>query len=294
MNIIALIIIVILVSLLAKPKNATYFRMAAGSIFGIAFFGVWPFVAFLARLLSWSQIELALALTIFGTAVALLSCLPVITRINQIAAAMFVVLFLTCVFLAFAFEKNIKFYLARQAGFFSGQNPVPALVKGGEDRIHFSSAAGRYTVDLPATWSQKTLQPLGLPYFVLSQNDNQLAEFRPKCFHDAKLALPEIVLNIASQKTYASSESITTQCFRWHEQYNACLIRQKYPNGANPAARWRWLAVDATQSQGIELDFLLFTDTARVEQDVQAVIGSLNAIPLTDPHPRCFAVTQWF
>lgn len=291
MQLIALLIIVIIVAVFAKPTDAKYFRVAVGSIFGIAYFGLWMFIRYYAQIFEWSDIAISINFVLLSVISGSVCFLPFIIRINQIGSLVLLFLFIITVFMLFTFEHEIKFSIADRAGYFEGENPfVKNENKNNESQL-FEFKKGGYAIKTPNAWSQHQYKFTGFSYFLLVNNENKLAEFRPKCFHQLKLALPEIVLNVTTQ---SNSESIKheKQCFRWLEGYSACLVRSKKPE-KEVASRWRWFAVNPKLQHGIELDFVVYDNSAYVLKDIESIINSLRVTTLPQPRPVCFTSADW-
>jgi hypothetical protein len=292
MQIAALLIIVLIFAIFAKPKNPKYYRIAIGSIFGIAFFCIWLFFRYYAQIFAWSDLHTNAGLVTLGVACAIVCSLPWINRINQLGALSLLAVFLISLFVTFAFEHEIKFFIADKASYFDGENPITQH-RDNTQTTRFEFKQGGYALEIPQGWTKRQRKDGISTYFTLSGDKNRLAELRLKCFHQLKLALPEIILTI--ENATAADEQVTHEkhCFRWKQDYAACLIRSDREGGSQPTARWRWFAVNPSLQHGIELDFVVYTMSPELTKNIQDIIGSVEPIALPQPRPVCFTPADW-
>ena len=292
MQIVALLIIVILFSLFAKPKNPKYYRIAVGSIFGIASFCLWLFIRYYAQIFEWSITYTNNALIVLSVFAALLCYLPFIHRINQLGSLILLAMFLVSVFITFTFEHEIKFYIAEISGYFDGKNPIIQTSSNNPSK-RFEFKQGGYAVEIPQAWSQNQLNSSNTPYFSLRKNEKPLVEFRPKCLHHFKLALPEIILNLTKAAETQGQLQYEKQCFHWNQDYSACLFRSRKTGDSQATSRWRWFAVNPGLQHGIELDFVVYAVSPAISKDIENIIGSVEIIELPEPRPICFTPAEW-
>jgi hypothetical protein len=294
MYLIGLLLIILIFYVFAKPKNPKYFRIAVGSIFGIAYFSVWRFIQYYAQIFEWSDTTVGISFAVLGIISALICCLPFILRINSIGAPILLATFLLTVLLSYSFEREIKFYIAERAGYFDDQNPVPLQNLGNDNSRRFVFKQGGYSINIPNTWSKHQYKTPDFPYFLLKNNKAKVAEFRPRCMHRSKLALPEMVFNLMTQSGTESQAIYNKQCFRWQDNYSACLVRSKHVEETQTTTRWRWMAVNSEIQHGIELDFVIYNDTNSVRKQIEKMIGSVRVTTLPEPRPQCLTPAEWF
>ena len=293
MLIVALLITIILLSIFAKPRNVTNFRMAIGAIYGILFLVVWPYLRFVAEI---SEVEeqtiMMFVGLLFGLAVVV-TFLPVISKIGPFGAASLFSVFVVLIAGSMAFEGQLKNGVAKFSGYFGDENPVK-INQYRNTSNQFTSATGAYVINLPPAWQEKRLKDAGFPYFVLSKNSVKQAELRPKCFHGLDVALPEIVQRLKTSALVNGNSELQKKCFTWRDTYDACLVQRAGDNDEQFKSRWQWFAVNYDKPQGIELDFVLYEISENVTSDIEKIISSLEPIPMSTPPPVCLGTIEWF
>jgi hypothetical protein len=200
--------------------------------------------------------------------------------------------FLVSVFITFTFEHEIKFYIAEVSGYFDGKNPI-AKSDSSNPSKRFAFKQGGYAVEIPQTWFQNQLESSSTPYFSLLKDKKTLVEFRPKCLHQLKLALPEIILNLTKAAETQGQLQYEKKCFHWNEDYSACLFRSRGTGDNQATSRWRWFAVNPRLQHGIELDFVVNAVSPAISKDIGNIIGSVETIELPEPRPVCFTPAEW-
>lgn len=178
------------------------------------------------------------------------------------------------------------------AGYFDGKNPIVKRINSYQSQ-RFEFKQGGYAVEIPQEWSQNQLKTSKTPYFSLRRNEKTLAEFRPKCLHQIKLALPEVILNLTKEAGTEDQIKHEKQCFHWEENYAACLIKSNGAGDSQFTSRWRWFAVNAKLQHGIELDFVVYGVSLAIFKDIENIINSVETIKLPEPRPVCFTPAEW-
>ncbi len=293
MLIVTLLITILLITFLAKPLNANNFRLAIGGIYGILFLVVWPYFKFFAEITELEERTITIGFGLLSVLAVGLIFLPVISKIGKLGAASLFILFIVTIAVSFAFESQIKINIGKLSGYFSGEYPIKTN-QSSNVANKFTNSIGGYAVSLPPTWQQQKLMPIGLPYYVLLDNEVKKAEFRPKCFHQLDVALPEMIQGIIEHSQSNGASEVQKNCFIWRDSYYSCLIRSTGNMSQQVKSRWQWFGVNYDKQQGIELDFVLYENADRIIRDIEMVIASLEPISLPTPVPRCLGVAAWF
>jgi len=288
-----LLVTIILITFLAKPLNANNFRLAIGGIYGVLFLVVWPYYRFFAEITAMEEQTVTVSFVLFAVLAGSLVFLPFISKIGKFGSLSLFSVFIVSIAISFAYESLIKINIGKLSGYFSDENPIAVNQLSGST-IKFTNSTGGYVVEFPATWQQRKLKPTGLPYFVLEENGAKIAEFRPKCFHQLDVALPEMVQGLIEQSQSSGVSEVQKKCFTWREGYYSCLLRSTGAMNHKFKSRWQWFGVSYAKQQGIELDFVVYDTTASIIQDINTIIASLEPISLPSPRPICLGVAEWF
>jgi hypothetical protein len=294
MYLIGLLLIVLIFYIFARPENPKHYRIVVGAIFGIAYFSGWRFIQYYAQIFEWSESAVGISFAVLGIVAALICSLPFILRINYLGAPILLAAFLLSVLLSYSFEYEIKSYIADRAGYFDNENPVPRQNMDNSNSRRFVFKQGGYSIRIPNTWTQHQYKSSDFPYFLLQNNKAKIAEFRPRCLHQSRLTLPEIVLNSTAQSDTEFQVMHNKRCFQWQDSYSACLIKIKHEEKTPATARWRWIAVNPKIQHGIELDFVIYNDSERVSKQIEKTISSLRVEALPEPRPQCLTPAEWF
>jgi len=288
-----LLVTIIIITFLAKPLNANNFRLAIGGIYGILFLVIWPYFRYFGEITELEEQTKTISFVLFAVFSVGLVLLPVISKIGKIGAVSLFSMFIIMIAFSFAYENLIKINIGILSGYFSGENPV-AENQLSRSTVKFTNSTGGYVVELPTTWQQRKLLPTGLPYYDLVDKGVKKAEFRPKCFHQLDVALPEMVQGLIERSRSNGVSEVQKQCFTWRENYYSCLLQSIGPMKQQVKSRWQWFGVNYDIQQGIELDFVLYENTDSVKKDIELIIASLEPIPLPNPLPSCLGVAAWF
>ncbi|MCW8935148.1 MAG: hypothetical protein OQK98_10525 [Gammaproteobacteria bacterium] len=285
MQIISLLILVILLGYVFKNEKSTYTRVIIGSIFGVTFLSVWPYFLYFADLYMLSEAYLLSAyIGLFLVAMSL-SYPLVKSNYNDFIAAISFVIFVVITFFSFAFESNIKNFIAINSNYFSNSLPVAEL-NTQENRASHSNH--NYTYTLSSDWIKKTDKGNLFEYYELYINNVKQLELRPRCFNADKSALSEIVNNtIISAESRDHSAKV--QCYDAGQSNYACRVDSF--NGKN-ITRSRWLRIDRQLKYGMELDFVIFNQQTNI-REINVIIQSAIFNNADQNNINCLSITEW-
>ena len=180
MDIAVLLIAVLVLGFVVKPRDKKSYHKALIAIFGIAYFCIWRFLDFHAELSHWDESNRHLALAVLMAATVLISVLPWVLRISAVPAIALAGVFIASAVATFGFEKSINNLVAKAGGFYADSPPSSASVMDHPNATRVAHEDGGFTLTVPTNWQERSLAP-GLSYFVRMSNDDETAELRPRC-----------------------------------------------------------------------------------------------------------------
>jgi len=284
-----LILVFLLVALLGKNRSP-YARVIIGSVFGVGFLVLWPYVLFYARLFNWPELQLQITWlvlcvisTLAGIALAKLPfALPV-------AIVSFTVFALSAI-ASFSFEVQAKNVIAQKAGLFDQAVPVTQPALSPQDGTVFVHPSG-YQLVLPAHWQLQKDQGDLFHYFQLTDGNTVIAELRPQCFDPQQAAIPDIAMQLQQPPAPAARINIQPYCYQQGEHDVTCRVVQ--PPQDKQVKRIHWLAVRAPLQFGVDLDFVFYREPAALENEMQLILASLQQGGASTSM-GCLGTAAWF
>lgn len=276
------VLAILLVALWLKKDNNPYMRAAAIALFGIHIFFIAPCLIFLADLIDlkpWGEQIILLASILICAGILLVA--QTLIRTRPAVSTCLIIVFAITTISHFAFNKSIKRFIADAVGYFSSPPLTASSNPGNGNR--FVDTNGGFQLTVPANWEKK-IHGSGAEFFRYENADEHI-EFRPTCFHNSSLTLPEIAQNIHLQSENKSSR----YCYKMAND-RACLIKTR----EGFTERWRWLFEKAENEQAIQLDFLFTNKTLDNQQQAMAVITSIEIQTMAKPLPWCIGLADWF
>ena len=284
---ISLLLLVILLGYVFKNEKSTYTRVIIGSIFGIVFLSVWPYFIYFADLRMLSEAYLLSAyIGLFLLAMSLSYPLVKSDYNDFIAAISFVVFIVISVF-TFAFESNIKNFIAINSNYFTNSLPDIELNAQANRDSHSNH---NYTYTLGNGWIKKTDKGNFFEYYELYINNVKQLEFRPRCFNADKSALSEIINN-AIISAENRNHSAKAQCYNVGQSNYACRVDSF--NGKD-VTRSQWLRFDRQLKYGMELDFVIFNQQPTNIREINVIIQSALFNNADQNNINCLSITEWF
>jgi hypothetical protein len=276
----------------ARPKDKQSYQMAILAIIGIAYFCIWRFADFYTDIFLVDNNIKNISFFLLMFSAVVIGLFPWVRAISRNHAYVLTGIFAICAVLTFSLEKNIKNTVAGWGGYFD--DPASELrhsVNQTSTQIYHHESGG-FTINIPDNW-QKKKHDSGLDYFELQIENKAHAELRPRCFHNTELSIPEIISNIINWDQSQTLEA-KKQCFLSSSNFFTCFITSHGNRLNSIQERWRWLLMDKSQSQNIELDFIFYSNNEQGRRDAEAIINSLVFKPLTSPLPLCISPVDWF
>lgn len=291
MRVIAFLAIVMLVSILAGVHKSKYARITIGSIFGLAFFAVWPFLFYTAQLLQWPEFTTEIVFTITcAISVAGTFWLLKIKPAEIVAAAAFFVFVIT-IMVSWSFDIAIKhqiddyIYLTPAPASYSNDAVSPQPV------TTFSHPSGGYTIDVPSSWKRQ--DDLGMQFIYFQETDGKSTdvELRPMCLDKNATTLGQVVINIRAEANNIHSV-VEIACHKLPGDKSSCSVMYKGRNGE--LVKLSQFGFSEAMRKGYNLDFILHTPGKKTVRQIERVIASIRPSPQQDNLQECLGLSAWF
>ncbi|RDH85979.1 MAG: hypothetical protein DIZ80_00455 [endosymbiont of Galathealinum brachiosum] len=291
MQAITLLTLVILAGFLFKKEKSPYARLIIGSVFGIAFFSVWPFVVYYIDINNPSETALSVSYAFILVLSLLLSFLLVKIRTYKLTVAIISLsCFLIIIIASQSYENTIKNKIAIHTGYYSKTNPIKHNFNHSESKNkRFQYIYKDYSISLDNNWSKQTDKGPMFDYFQFKANGEYAAELRPKCTNKNRPALPVIIKSINNYIQIKNMKADTV-CYQKDETVYACVI--KSIDSDNQIKRIRWINLDTLSNTGTELDFILNNNQVYLLTEIERVINSVT-IKAGNQDMNCLALTEW-
>lgn len=291
MTAILLLIIILTLLFLAKPRHSRSYHIAVLAIFGIFYFCIWYFLDFYVTVFQWQEKFRYILLGGLFSLAAISAVLPWTRNIGPFPAYCLAILFFISLALTYGFEKNIKHALASLGGYYNKEASykLPDRIK--QEGKKFNFVEGGIEVIVPPDWVKKTHNS-GLTYFVYPDDSRPLIEMRPHCFHNSDLTLPEIMSNMKISMA-VQYDKIEQECSIAFDNWHTCSLHAEKDRADPKSTVWRWLAVDTEHAQSVEIDFVYSNTEPSLMHDVLKVINSIKVYKLDEPYPGCLSPAEW-
>lgn len=273
-----------------KIKDDSCYRISVFSLVGITYFFTFRFIDFYFSIFNHEDflplaVKLSAALVIVGVCLS-----PLVSRSSTLKAGICVSLLVMSLLGGFGLERQIKNVVAASGGYFD-QTPVVLTSSYSGDFTEFTSDIGGFSLRIPAHWDKHVHDVEG-NYFTVQRDGSILAELRPRCFHESGIVMAEVVNNLRLSASM-DQRRLDTYCFE-DSNNQVCLVKSIGAHSAQPLERWRWLVMNSSTQQNIDIDVLLFTGDSATKDEVHFVISSLTTKPLPRPMPVCLSTMEWF
>ena len=291
MQAIILLSLVIITGFLFKKEKNPYSRIIIGSIFGIVFFSIWPFTVFYFDIHHLKEKYLIFLYVLFLMLAASTSLLLVKIKQSLVIAFVSFICFILLTIYTVSYKNEIKNKVAIYSGYFhlneTGpfKNTSTKITKGRKIFSKFN-----YTFTLNKKWVKKSDKGSIFEYFILSDKNYKVAEFRPRCFNTQNISIPEIIKNI-KHSTLLNRNFIKNNCYQSGKTTFSCDVTE-LDNKKN-TKRVRWFSIDTKIKYGIELDFITFKSQALVKKEIKKTIDSAKFSVKNHKEYNCLTPTEW-
>jgi len=291
MQTVTLLTLVIITGFLLKKEKSPYSRIIIGSVFGVIFFSVWPLTVFYSEIHKLNENHIVFLYGIFSILAITISLF--LTRIKQKShlAIFALFFFLSTTIFTMTFESEIKNKIAIYTGFFETINPASHKQKNaGAIRQRKLLSKYNYTITMNNSWQKKTDIGPHYEYFILHDKNNEIAEFRPKCFATGNISLPEIIKNI-KHSTRVNKIQIEEYCYSPDKTTYAC--KAIYSNRKKQIKRIRWYSMNNKSNYGVELDFVLLKNITSTIKEIEQIIRSTKITNKSTKNYHCLGLAEW-
>ncbi|VAW62130.1 hypothetical protein MNBD_GAMMA09-269 [hydrothermal vent metagenome] len=291
MQIVILLVVVIAVTFLLRKEKSTYSRVIIGSVFGVLFFSVWPFVFYYMDLKALPELYILPGYIVALFIGVLISLFLVRLKHEHIVALLVALVFIVITIFTRSSEVDIKNKISIYSGYF--ENDKPVLNRDNSVELlnpRREYAASGYRVSLSREWQKQTDKGPMFEYFLLLKNDNKRAEFRPKCFSKIHVPLFDVV-NYFNQPDYPGTLSDATNCYQISEVSYACKITTI--DAEQGLKRIQWFAMNTQSNRSGELDFVIYNESPEILSEIAHIIDSVQFARETEKDIGCLATAEW-
>jgi len=288
MQIILLIAAIIILGKTSSMKSRMDHRLIAGTILGLCYFIIWPYLYYYLQLLSFNEITIQLSF-IALVIIAMLIIRVVLTfkRLDIILAITtlsFGALFLS----SMSYEIELKDRIAEHTGYFNSNLHLTKFNSDATTKI-INSPRGGYTLRIPENWSKKIQNVTKLPFYKNANNNVGILELRPRCSDKQRVSITTIIEGIL--KTHNENASSDYQCYFWKSNDYACKVTF---TSNSITERVRWLATDKKSKRIFELDFITHTKNKFDLAVIDSVFSSVEINTPDENKNNCLYSIDWF
>ena len=288
MQTIILLSLVLITGFLFKKEKNPYSRIIIGSVFGIVFFSIWPFTVFYFDIHHLKEKHLIFLYVVFLMLAASTSLLLVKIKQSLVIAFVSFICFISLTIFTVSYKHEIKNKVAIYSGYFHLNEAGPFKNTTAKGRNIFSKF--NYTFTLNKKWVKKSDKGSFFEYFILSDKNYKVAEFRPRCFNTQNISIPEIIENI-KYSTLLNVNFIKNSCYQSGKTIFSCDVTEL--NNKKNTKRVRWFSIDTKIKYGIELDFITFKSQAQVKKEIKKIIDSAKFSVKKHTEYNCLTPTEW-
>lgn len=293
MQIVILLTLVIIVGLLLKKEKKTSVRVIVGSIFGIIFLSIWPFIVFYIEVHNLGESYSLFYLVFISIFAIIISYLLVRIKHDLFIATFNFLSFSIITIYSLSFESSIKNKISIYTGYFKSSNTAPNTVSIANLVLkqRKTISTHNYFLSLDNRWRKITNKGTLFEYFHFFKEGGNIAEFRPKCFSTNTISLPETIKN-AKYIANVNNMKIVSSCYKIDGFNFACKVSSL--NKSKQKRRVRWFSFNTESNYGIELDFIIFKDESSASKEIEKVISSaITKGETNNKKPDCLGLTEW-
>ena len=291
MQIIALLTIVFLTAYMANVHRSLYARIIIGSVFGLVFFAVWPFVLYASDLLMWPEFYLQTSFALSCALATVFSILLVRLKHSETIGVISFSLFILITIASWFLEINIKhiidssFYMENKA---ATRQPPAGFI---ETSSIFNHSSGGYSIHIPQDWIKKDDLGDQFIYFQKINNNEIQAELRPMCLNKNKISLGQVVINIRNQPKQNNITPVF-ECSEYPGDQRSCTIY--YRARDNTTVKLSQFGFNEELQKGYYLDFLIYTQDENIMTQIKNMAKSVQAVNHQSDLPACLGRADWF
>jgi hypothetical protein len=289
LQVIVLLITALLTARLIGVQKSKYARMTIGSLFGFAYFAVWPFIQYLGELFLWRQtyMSMGFGLVSFLLAMTLAAFSKHLTSkfIGYAALSMFLLLTLV----SMSFDIEIKQTLDNAFYLKPAMDESSTIRPQNNSFMTYHHASGGYSIDIPKNWKKKDdLGELFIYFQKLDQNKIEI-ELRPMCLDKSNISLGDIILNLRKSSTQ-QNERPQIECHRSSED-NFCLVQYKSNQGN--IHKLIQFGISDDFRKGYYLEFIFNIQGTNHIDQIKEIIDSVRPSENQNNLQPCLGTSSW-
>ena len=291
MQIIAFLTIVFLTAYVANAHRSLYARMIIGSVFGLAFFAIWPSVLYASDLLLWPEFYLQTGFVLSCILATIISIILVKLKNPKLVGIISFILFIFITIASWVLEVNIKHLI--DSGFYMESKVAKYQLPAGfiQTSTVFTQSAGGYSINVPQSWIKK--EDLGdqFIYFQNVKNSEIQAELRPMCLDKNKISLGQVVINLRKQAKQTNMAP-DIECSKYPGNQHSCTVYYRAQD--NTTVKLSQFGISTDLQKGYYLDFLIHTQDKNVMDQIENIAISVRASKQHSDLPTCLGLANWF
>lgn len=288
MEIVLVILALLILGKTTKKDNKFSVRLIAGSVLGISYFIVWPYLFYIGDLLNWSETHIQISFVTMVAVFMLIARALIEIKFYELVQALSIVTFLVLWPLSSIFEITIKDKIADNAGFFT-ESLVSNLDKNEQLTKRISSPTNAYSVSVPDDWKEHIHTNTLLPFYRPEDAASSITEFRPRCNSKQNTSISKIVEGMAS--IHQEGQTSSYQCYHWNQHDYACWVKISDNTGIT---RIRWIGANKETSQLLDLDFVMKNGNQKDQTITESIFKTIKYNQTADKTANCVTPMEWF
>ncbi|WP_041599036.1 hypothetical protein [Hahella chejuensis] len=250
-----------------KTKN-THARLVVGALMATYYLSFFPYIDIYASLAEESTAFIQAVFFVPFIIICLMCLTKWVTNANFILSGICIPVFVLSYAITSGFDVKIKNMIAIQSGLFDKALPFPKSIEQEGDKKEFYFPEMGVSLVANIKWNKQYLQSPYFPYISYSENENKIAEIRPKCFNPPTVSIPESIIDLSHRKEIGDIE-----CYTNNDIYS-CLAREN--KSSQYFQKWHWFAISMSNSLSAQIDILQYEDDAFIEREIKNLLSSIK------------------
>lgn len=288
MEIVLLIVAILVFGKTTKHVEKVEVKLIAGSILGIFYFFIWPYVYYYAQLVGWSEMHTQISFVSLLAVFLLLVRGLIEVKFYEIAQVLFIGLFLIFWALSSAYDSQIRDKVADYADYFA-ESLILSIVTTEPLTKKISSPTNAYTALIPEHWKEYKHTGTLLPLYRPASTTSSIIEFRPRCDQKQNNSISKIIEGMSS--IHQENQNSSHQCFHWKKHDYACRVKISDDAGI---IRVRWIGANKETDHLLELDFVMQKGSQQDLALIDSIFQSIKYNQVADKTANCVTPIEWF
>lgn len=291
MHVVAFLVVVLLVAFLAGVHKSQYARMAIGSIFGLAFLVIWPFVIYAGRLLMWPELYIDISFTLLCTISVV--CVFVLRRVKciEVIAVITFSIFVVSVISSWVLENKVKHLIDEFCYLTAALEEVKTEKLYPQAVYTFSHLSSGYSINIPVAWIRKDDMGKQFIYFQRIEGGSVAVELRPMCMDKRETSLGQVVMNV---RDVAQDGGVMpeVECRKFPGGRENCSVQYKDREGK--LVKLSEFGISKDMRKGYYLDFIIHKQDKSTARQIEEIIASIRPSVRQDNLQQCLGLQAWF